>query len=87
MWTQAAAIGLIAAASGFVPWAVGAILAGAVADLLGPAAAIWTVAALTATSGVVVALRMYENPPPGSTSTGARRGLRLMSSASASDRM
>lgn len=106
MWTQAAAIGLIAATTGFAPWAlgavllgagtamvypallatigdvahptwrassvgvyrlwrdggfaVGALLAGLVADLLGLAAAIWTVAALTAASGVVVAVRMYE---------------------------
>jgi hypothetical protein len=41
-------------------FAVGALLAGVVADLLGLAAAIWTVAALTAASGVVVAVRMYE---------------------------
>jgi MFS family permease len=106
MWTQALAIGLIAAVHGFWPWAagalllgagtamvyptllaaigdvahprwrassvgvyrlwrdggfaVGALLAGVVADLLGLAAAIWTVAALTAASGVVVAVRMYE---------------------------
>jgi MFS family permease len=106
MWTQAIAIGLIAATSGFVPWAlgavllgggtamvyptllatigdvahptwrassvgvyrlwrdggfaVGALLAGVIADLVGLAAAIWTVAALTAVSGLIVALRMYE---------------------------
>jgi MFS family permease len=106
MWTQAVAIGLIAAVHSFGPWAagalllgagtamvyptllaaigdvahpswrassvgvyrlwrdggfaVGALLAGVVADLLGLAAAIWTVAALTAASGVVVAVRMYE---------------------------
>jgi MFS family permease len=106
MWTQAFAIGLIAATTGFAPWAtgavllgagtamvyptllaaigdvahptwrassvgvyrlwrdggfaVGALLAGVIADLLGLAAAIWTVAALTAASGVVVAVRMYE---------------------------
>jgi predicted MFS family arabinose efflux permease len=41
-------------------FAVGALLAGAVADLLGLAAAIWTVGAVTALSGVVVAVRMYE---------------------------
>ena len=109
MWTQAVAIGLIAAAGTFAPWAVGAVLlgvgtamvypallaavgdvahpswrassvgvyrlwrdggfavgallAGVVADLLGLAAAIWTVAALTAVSGLVVALRMYETRP------------------------
>ena len=41
-------------------FAIGALIAGAVADLLGLAAAIWVVAALTAVSGLVVALRMYE---------------------------
>ena len=106
MFTQAVAIGFIAAAHGFWPWAagalllgvgtamvyptllaaigdvahptwrassvgvyrlwrdggfaVGALLAGVVADLLGLAAAIWVVAAITAVSGVVVAVRMYE---------------------------
>jgi MFS family permease len=43
--------------SGF---AAGALLAGIIADWLGIAAAIWAVAALTAFSGVVVAVRMYE---------------------------
>ena len=106
MWTQAVAIGCIAAVHGFWPWAgaavllgagtamvyptllaavgdvahpawratavgvyrlwrdagfaVGALLAGLVADLLGLAAAIWVVAAITAASGAVVAIRMYE---------------------------
>jgi MFS family permease len=41
-------------------FAVGALLAGVVADALGVHAAVWTVAALTAVSGAVVALRMYE---------------------------
>jgi MFS family permease len=41
-------------------FAVGALLAGVVGDLAGLAAAIWTVAVLTAVSGVVVAVRMYE---------------------------
>jgi len=45
-------------------FAVGALLAGAVADLVGLAAAIWTVAALTAASGVVVAARMHETHQP-----------------------
>jgi MFS family permease len=109
MLTQAAAIGLIAATSGFAPWAagaallglgtamvyptllaaigdvahptwrasavgvyrlwrdggfaVGALLAGFVADALGIRAAIWAVAGLTAASGVVVLLRMYETHP------------------------
>jgi len=43
--------------SGF---AVGAILAGVVADVVDLEAAIWVVAALTAASGLVVAVRMYE---------------------------
>jgi MFS family permease len=41
-------------------FAVGALLAGIVADALGVDAAVWTVAVLTAVSGLVVALRMYE---------------------------
>ncbi|MGD9620641.1 MAG: MFS transporter [Mycolicibacterium sp.] len=41
-------------------FAVGALIAGIVADALGIRAAIWTVAALTAASGLIVALRMYE---------------------------
>ena len=41
-------------------FAVGALLAGIVADTLGVRAAVWTVAALTAVSGLVVAVRMYE---------------------------
>ena len=41
-------------------FAVGALLAGVIADLLGLRAAIWAVAALTGASGVVVAVRMYE---------------------------
>jgi MFS family permease len=110
MWTQAVAIGFIAAADGFWPWAAGAFLlgvgtamvyptllaavgdvahpawrasavgvyrlwrdagfaigalaAGVVADLLGLAAAIWFVAGLTAISGAVVAVRMYETHRP-----------------------
>jgi MFS family permease len=43
--------------SGYV---VGALLAGMVADALGIDWAIWTVAALTLTSGVVVAMAMRE---------------------------
>jgi MFS family permease len=110
MFTQAVAIGWIAATTGFAPWAlgalvlgvgtamvyptllaaigdvahprwrasavgiyrlwrdggfaVGAILAGIIADTLGIATAIWSVAALTALSGLVVAIRMYETHPP-----------------------
>jgi MFS family permease len=41
-------------------FAVGALLAGVVADALGIRAAIWFVAGLTGLSGLVVALRMYE---------------------------
>jgi MFS family permease len=41
-------------------FAIGALLAGFLADAFGIREAIWVVAALTAASGVVVALRMYE---------------------------
>ena len=41
-------------------FAVGALLAGLVADAWGVDAAVWTVAALTAASGLLVAVRMYE---------------------------
>lgn len=41
-------------------YAVGAVLAGLVADLLGIAVSMWLIAALTFTSGVVVLLRMRE---------------------------
>jgi len=48
-------------------FAVGALLAGAVADAIGGRpgiqAAVWVVAALTAASGLVVAVRMYETLP------------------------
>ena len=44
-------------------FAVGALLAGIIADALGIGAAIWTVAALTAVSGLIVAARMYETYP------------------------
>lgn len=109
MLTQAGAIGLIAATTGFAPWAagavllgagtamvyptllaavgdvahptwrasavgiyrlwrdggfaVGAILAGVIADAFGIKTAIWTVAVITALSGLLVALRMYETHP------------------------
>ena len=42
---------------------MGALLAGVVADMFGLRAAVWVVAALTALSGVVVAVRMYETNP------------------------
>ncbi len=41
-------------------FAVGALLSGLVADAWGIRPAIWTVAALTAASGLLVAARMYE---------------------------
>jgi MFS family permease len=44
-------------------FAVGALLAGLVADLAGLNAAVWVIAALTAASGLVVAVRMYETHP------------------------
>ena len=45
-------------------FAVGALLAGIIADLVSLTAAIYTVAAITAASGLVVAVRMYETQPP-----------------------
>jgi MFS family permease len=44
-------------------FAVGGLLTGLIADLAGMPAAIWTVAVLTALSGLVVAVRMYETRP------------------------
>jgi MFS family permease len=44
-------------------FAVGALLAGTIADAYGILPAIWAVAALTAASGLVVAVRMYETRP------------------------
>jgi MFS family permease len=41
-------------------FAIGALVAGIVADLFNLQAAIWVVAAITAVSGLVVAVRMYE---------------------------
>jgi MFS family permease len=55
--------------AGFV---VGALLAGMIADRLGIPAAIWVVAALTAASGLVVFVRMYESHPPGPGSRQAK---------------
>jgi MFS family permease len=45
-------------------FAVGALMAGIVADVVSIEAAIYAVAALTALSGVVVIVRMYETHPP-----------------------
>jgi len=44
-------------------FAVGALLAGVLADAFDISVAIWAVAALTATSGIVVIVRMYETHP------------------------
>lgn len=44
-------------------FAVGALLAGIIADVIDPPAAIWTVAFLTAVSGTLVAVRMRETHP------------------------
>ncbi|TDD16361.1 MFS transporter [Kribbella turkmenica] len=44
-------------------FAVGAVLAGVVADVWGLRAAVWVVAVVTAVSGLVVAVRMYETHP------------------------
>jgi MFS family permease len=52
-------------------FAVGALVAGVLADAYGLTTAVWTVAALTAASGLVVALRMYEtHPRPHARATG-----------------
>jgi MFS family permease len=45
-------------------YAVGALLAGVLADLFGSSTAIWAIAALTAGSGLLVAARMYETHRP-----------------------
>jgi MFS family permease len=45
-------------------FAVGALLAGVVADLAGLEAAVWVIAIITAASGLVVAMRMYETHRP-----------------------
>jgi MFS family permease len=44
-------------------FAIGALVAGILADVVSIDAAIWTVAALTAASGLVVLVRMYETHP------------------------
>jgi MFS family permease len=44
-------------------FAAGGLLAGMIADAAGLRAAVWAVAALTAASGIVVAIRMYETHP------------------------
>ena len=44
-------------------FAIGALLAGIIADAISITAAIWAVAALTVLSGLAVAVRMYETHP------------------------
>ncbi|WP_328398338.1 MFS transporter [Streptomyces sp. NBC_00390] len=52
-------------------FAVGALLAGVLADVYGLTTAIWAIAALTAASGLLVAVRMYETHPRGGPGRGA----------------
>ncbi|WP_199435006.1 MFS transporter [Qaidamihabitans albus] len=54
-------------------FAVGALVSGIAADLWGLRAAVWIVAAITAVSGVVVAVRMYETHPASHRNTAAAR--------------
>ena len=54
-------------------YAVGALVAGAVADALGLEAAIWLIAAVTFASGLVVAIRMRETLPGGGAPGGPTR--------------
>jgi MFS family permease len=54
-------------------YAVGAVLAGATADLLGVGSAVWLVAALTLASGVVSLFRMSETAPLTARAVIARR--------------
>ena len=56
-----------------VLFAVGALLAGLLADAYGPRAAIWAAAAIAVASSLTVALRMYETRPGRGLKTG--RGL------------
>jgi MFS family permease len=49
-------------------FAIGALLAGALADAYGLTTAIWTVAGLTAAAGLLVAVRMYETHPSSAVS-------------------
>jgi predicted MFS family arabinose efflux permease len=45
-------------------YAVGAILGGIVADLMGLHAAVWAAATVSGVSALIVAFRMYETHPP-----------------------
>jgi len=56
-------------------FAVGAILAGVLADAFGIETAIWSVAGLTAVSGLVVVVRMYETHPAERHATAGPRTL------------
>ena len=56
-------------------YAIGALLAGMVADVFGLAAAMWIVAALTLLSGVIAAVRMTETLPRNDTPSSTVRGL------------
>jgi MFS family permease len=56
-------------------YAVGALVGGLLADRLGLGPAIAAVGALTAASGVLVAVRMRETAPAGDHGAGARNGL------------
>ncbi|MGQ0845212.1 MAG: MFS transporter [Sporichthyaceae bacterium] len=58
-------------------FAVGALVAGVVADAFGIRAAIWVVAAITAASGALVAVRMYETHRPAPTEPTGRRSGRV----------
>jgi MFS family permease len=58
-------------------YAVGAVLAGVTADALGLSAALWTVAALTFGSGLIISVRMKETLRKAgarTAPTGARKG-------------
>ncbi|WP_435278650.1 MFS transporter [Rhodococcus yananensis] len=48
-------------------YAVGAVVGGIVADMMGLHAAVWAAAAVSALSAVAVAVRMYETHPPAAT--------------------
>jgi MFS family permease len=50
-------------------YAIGALLAGITADLFGIRPAIWIIAAITAASGLFVAVRMYETHKPSTQAT------------------
>jgi MFS family permease len=54
-------------------FAVGALLSGLLADAYGIPTAVWAVAAITAASGTVVAIRMYETHQPSVPEAAGRR--------------